>query len=272
MSSILIPVDFAFCSLSACQFGVNMAQRLGAKIYLFHAYQLGETNGINVSRETAELNLNNIIDRIKELAKPGDASFQVEKILREGDALDSISDVAKELAPDMIVISTSSIGDRVKRVLGSKSYKIIRSVEIPVLSLPDEFTSEPTFPLKLGFVAGGDIETMQSFSKLIQLAGSIVDEIHFFELCPFGKPETPSELGLEIQSKINALGLEIQFVHHFLDEPSIMPRIDKLAKETGLGIMSVSTQKRKFLSRLLFPGLMKHLYFNFELPMLILHS
>jgi len=106
----------------------------------------------------------------------------------------------------------------------------------------------------------------------LTLSSFLASEIHLIELCPFGTPDCDSKLNIEIKQLVESMESPVKLINHVIDSIPVIESIDQLIEREGFDMISVATQNKKFLSRLLFPGIMKHLYFNFEIPMLILHS
>lgn len=139
LQRILVPVDFSRESAKAMRYAVTLARQFDASITLVHvvepAYGPPELpNGATARRVTDRERL------AKAKSKLGNMGLRilgpcriVETMIRSGLAFFEITEAAKALASDLIVVGTHGYGGVTRSVMGSTAEKVIRHAPCPVL-------------------------------------------------------------------------------------------------------------------------------------------
>jgi nucleotide-binding universal stress UspA family protein len=134
---ILVPTDFTDSSERATDWAVALAERLGARITLMHAYEIpiiGFPDGALVA--TAE-----IATRLADASRAGlDSAVNRRKggkipfdgVLREGVPWEEINAVAEEIDAGLIVMGTHGRRGLARALLGSVAEKVVRTAHRPV--------------------------------------------------------------------------------------------------------------------------------------------
>jgi len=141
LQHILVPIDFSASSRKALRYAVSFAQQYRAKVTLVHVVEppmypteLGyvpvEIESLNKSiQATAE-------EKIRSLAEEQLQTELIEKTLvRMGHPYQEITQVARELKVDLIVISTHGYTGLKHVLLGSTAERIVRHAPCPVLTV-----------------------------------------------------------------------------------------------------------------------------------------
>jgi universal stress protein A len=147
---ILVPYDFSETAQHALSFAIGLAEKLGARITVMHAYDLAppETPGLWFDAELLarlEAGARTALDAaIKRTVRPG---VTVDSFLRQGPARSEINIAAKELNVDLIVMGTHGRRGVAHALLGSVAEKIVRTAPCPVVTVqaPTASTSDRTF-------------------------------------------------------------------------------------------------------------------------------
>ncbi len=137
LKSILVPVDFSECSEKALIYARGFAKQFGARIVLLHVVELSYSYADMAIfdyaslekdlRQGAETRLRNLA---KGVEKDGtEASVEI----RLGRPARAVAEIAKELATDLIVISTHGYTGLKHALLGSNAETIVRHAPCPVL-------------------------------------------------------------------------------------------------------------------------------------------
>lgn len=138
---ILVAVDKSKQSEWATQMAGELAESVGAKVALVHAYRLEP----GYSPELAPP----IEDLLAELKEAGSeilrhhramlpADLEVEEFLREGEPSRQIVDAADAWHADVIVMGTHGRGRLAQFLVGSTAESVIRMSRCPVLSISHE--------------------------------------------------------------------------------------------------------------------------------------
>jgi nucleotide-binding universal stress UspA family protein len=137
---ILVPHDFGEPAEYALSFALDLAQKLGARVTVMHAYEImpamGSGEGIWMSaemlREIANAARTALDDIVKRSARPG---LEVKSVLRQGPPWSEIDAAAKELNAELIVMATHGRHGLARALLGSVAEKVVRTAPCPVLTV-----------------------------------------------------------------------------------------------------------------------------------------
>lgn len=139
LQRILVPVDFSRESAKAMRYAVTLARQFDASITLVHvvepSYGPSELPGTPATRRIPDR------ERLAKAKSRLGAMGQrilgpcriVETVIRSGLAFFEITEAAKALASDLIVVGTHGYGGVTRSVMGSTAEKVIRHAPCPVL-------------------------------------------------------------------------------------------------------------------------------------------
>jgi nucleotide-binding universal stress UspA family protein len=142
LNKILVPVDFSGCSLDALNYAIKFAEKVAAKIIVFHAVHLGyayTSDGYamydlsqitKTLRKDAERQMREFV----RAAKFGSVKF--ETAIRVGPAVDEICAFAKGEDVDLIITATHGRTGFKHVLIGSIAENIVRHADRPVLVVP----------------------------------------------------------------------------------------------------------------------------------------
>jgi nucleotide-binding universal stress UspA family protein len=142
INQILVPIDFTETSERALDYAVELAQKLGAKITVMHAYELpiyGFPDGALVASvdvatrisQASQEGLQAALDRRK------DCGVEMRAILRDGPPADEIATVSEETGADLVVLGTHGRRGLRRAIMGSVAEEVIRACRCPVLTVHD---------------------------------------------------------------------------------------------------------------------------------------
>lgn len=137
IGSILVPVDFSEPSMKALSYGATLAEQFHARITLLYVSEpLGLpdfTRSFPLAMENDEL-LQTCKDRLSRVSKRVSNPKLIEKILvRQGRAHVEITDAARTLKADLIVIATHGYSGVSHALLGSVTERVVQRAPCPVL-------------------------------------------------------------------------------------------------------------------------------------------
>ncbi len=123
----------------ALVYALDLAEKLGARVTIVHAYEVpmysypeGPALTVEMAaqiEQAAQTALENVSERCK---RPG---VDLRTALRHGHAWSEINAAAKELPADLIVIGTHGRRGIARALLGSVAEKVVRTAPCPVLTV-----------------------------------------------------------------------------------------------------------------------------------------
>ncbi len=140
MQTILVPVDFSETSEYALDYAIRFAKELHARVHVLHSYEIPAVG----LPEGAMVMTADIAGRIMTSSKAAleatvtqrkDSGVELLSTLRSGDPRVSIGEVAKEISADLIVMGTHGRRGVVHFLLGSITEYVVRTSDIPVLTV-----------------------------------------------------------------------------------------------------------------------------------------
>ena len=134
---ILVPIDLSEPSKNALRYALALAQQFGAKLILLYVVEPVATHDFDYHPLVLELDKIMAVarDRLKKLcAQEVVGPSRIEQTLvRNGVAHGEITDAAKRLRADLIVISTHGRTGLKHVWLGSTAERVVRHAHCPVL-------------------------------------------------------------------------------------------------------------------------------------------
>ncbi len=137
---LLVPTDFSLASEAALDQAIGLASRLGAKVYVLHAYQLpvvGFPDGVLVP--TAEIASRIVTWAQGELAacvaKRKASGIEIVPILKQADPREAVLAVAEEVSADLIVMGTHGRRGIARALIGSVAESVVRASPVPVMTV-----------------------------------------------------------------------------------------------------------------------------------------
>ena len=138
LKHILLPVDFSDCSKNALQYAIPLARQFNAELTLLHVVETYRAFSPEIplcdipTAEAAHRAFDGMVIEIPFKA-----------VVREGEPHIQIVAAAKELATDLIILSTHGRTGLAHILLGSTAEKVVRHAGCPVLIVRErehEFT------------------------------------------------------------------------------------------------------------------------------------
>ncbi len=135
MKNILVPIGTSPDAFKTLQYAVDFATEFDAQIYAMEVFSVNMGMGslANVQEKVAK----NSIEQLKEVIQKVDTKGVTVKIATyNGDLIDGIKEIDKELGIDLIVIAPRSNDIREELYLGNTSGRIVKRTNIPALLVP----------------------------------------------------------------------------------------------------------------------------------------
>jgi nucleotide-binding universal stress UspA family protein len=138
---ILVPLDFSECSLSALDYALALALKLGATVSLLHVVEptIVPQDQFSISSALNDVSQNLVAacrERLSAIsAKKLGHCVTDETLVRLGHAHSEITDTAKALGVNMIVLGTHGTTGLKHLLLGGTAEHVVRHAHCPVLTI-----------------------------------------------------------------------------------------------------------------------------------------
>lgn len=289
--NILVPIDFSGHSLQAARIAFKFAASLNSNIILLHTFvdptvantlQLSDTLNYDIANSEAQQalikeargRLNTFTSEIKESIKKGELPpVKFTHDIREGVPEDVITNIAKTLQPELIVMGTRGANTKEKELVGSVTAEVLDTCRFPVFTLPAD---SPLDKLE-------NISHILFFCTLDQQDILALDTL--CRLLPEPGPQTHITL-VNIPSKKQPNDIQQPFdaLRKYCDEhyptftfstckftlASVDDDFATLTSHRKVDLIVVPNKKKNIFSRLFNPGLAHRLLFHADIPMMVL--
>ncbi len=153
MKHIIVPIGSSENAANTLQYAIDLAQEIGAKVFVFRAYNVKEKAGtmVNINsfmQHETKLYLRSVVMNVDT------KGVDVKLISAKGSVLTSINAVNKELGIDLIVVGPKSNSVKEEVFLGKTSGSIVKKTEIPVLIVPKGYHFSPYKKSLIAFKSG----------------------------------------------------------------------------------------------------------------------
>ncbi len=251
MKKLLIPVDFSDTSEAAVDFGAQLARRFGYTISLFHSidlfgsYESMYADGPQIQSftdrltEDMEIRMANLKKRYQE------DGLLINTYITCGSLIQDIRKIVREQDIDLIVMGTKGVSGLKEFFVGSNTEKVVRLVDLPVISIPQKTTltdiRQIMVPVDLG-------EIRPSFLTEISLLQQL-----FSASVEFVWVKTPHDIeNLElITEEFNTMLSDYEIASSsFTIKHDVFPQdgILAFANNSGVDMLAMATHSRRGLS------------------------
>lgn len=268
MKTILFPSDFSENANNALDYAVELCQLMKAKLVLFHAYELPystntmSTTLLSLMKQEANKQLNKCVASISSKA-PG---VEIETILRQGNAVRSISEVASHVSADLIVMGTKGASGVKEVFVGSNTASVIYRSQLPVLVVPEEakYRTIDKVVYASDFLEKNESNALSRLKEFVQQIAAEILVLHV------ALPDEDESLTAKVLEKNLA---DVKHSFYVETKGNIEEGIREFVDEKGADILVMMARKHSMLDLLFNPvRLTKRMTYQPDLPLLILHE
>jgi nucleotide-binding universal stress UspA family protein len=184
-TTIIVPTDFSPSSLLGVEYASRLAEAMKGTVLLSHVVEAAPFWKFGVASEALEEIKKKAAENLEEAAQRirKEKNLDVKTALGQGKVYSEINRLAKENHAAFIVMGTNGEDTVAQRFVGSNTWRVIKEVKIPVISVRDQLpeTTCKRIALPLDFTK----ETRQKVSFAIELAeifGSEIKVVSVLEL------------------------------------------------------------------------------------------
>jgi len=176
IKNILAPTDFSPISINALKFAASFCKKTKASLHLINVVELSPMVYTQQVLAATHANEQKLVLAKAELTKlsmqlKAEFGINVRKNIYTGPVYDGIIRAAHLVDTDLIIIGTAGHNSIAKTIFGSTTTRLLRNTTLPVLTLPEDYTSEHLFDnIILPFNSDKDtlkkVEYLKQFTQL----------------------------------------------------------------------------------------------------------
>ena len=153
MNNILVPIGTSPKAYQTLQYAIDFASNFGAKVYVMDVFSVASGIGslANIEEKVAKSSK----EHLKEMIDQVDTkNVEIKIATYNGDIVDGLNDIDKELGIDLIIIAPRSNDIQEELYLGHTSGRIIKQTDIPTLIVPKGTEFKPIKKIMTAFGSG----------------------------------------------------------------------------------------------------------------------
>jgi hypothetical protein len=172
--------------------------------------------------------------------------------------------------PDLIVMGTQGKTKETKEQFGSVAATTINETKVPVLTIPEVSRYQGMGTVNILYATNFDESDYKAIKKLMTMVYLFNVKIHFVHI---GKMDEQSHKKIEdISDFYNNIYPGYNFTCSIIEREDILDTLQGFINEKSIDIIAMTTHKRNFVTRLLYPSMTKKMLFQTDTPMLVFHA
>ncbi|MEM6842479.1 MAG: universal stress protein [Bacteroidota bacterium] len=270
MKTILFPTDFSKRANRALKETVNLAEKLSAKVIIYHVYHRPATEKISSGHsdrllENLERNIDmNFRGLLSETPGLTDLDYEFRKEL--GILADCIVDTSEKDAINLVCMATKG-AKTFGELWGTKTADIVKKLNVPVLVIPDN-TRLDTIE-KVGLICDYSEETnYHTLDFLLEIVEELKIETDVITLNRDEKTMTAQEKAYRelVRKKLE----NVPATFHFSFSDDVHQGVIAYCQTHEIGLIAILPKKYNFIVQLFRESLTKQMTFRSSIPLLVL--
>lgn len=279
MKNILFPTDFSKTADNAFIYALHLAKSLGADLHVLHTYSMPIVSGLGVeSSEVVQQVYENVeltsFEKFKEKAgelrkiaeQEGASDLKLSFIFQEGDLIINILEAISKEHIDLVVMGTNGISGFDKKLFGSNTINTIKSIDIPILSVPHQAKFKGI--TKIGFTTVFKNSDKKPLANVLKIAEQFNAKVRCLNIAKDMKDVTVELAVREWERDFNSDRLK--FIIREEGNQPIEEHISEFIHDLNLSFLAIVKRNRTFFESIFGSSLSKKLSYKLDIPLLII--
>jgi nucleotide-binding universal stress UspA family protein len=275
MQHILVPTDFSANAMNALDYAMQLANRFGSSITIYHACQIPASGIHRPAPSIIEQEKRTVINETRRKLKlicekareAGSVCFTDSSV---SPVPEGILEMAKQTGAGLIVMGTRGAGGVPAWLFGSTTAEVIQSSLIPVLAVPK--TASYNTIEKIVFATDYRDSDFEFIRKLVHIATVFKSELSILHV-ETDKGEFRSEALFEsFRERIRSSFDYDKISFHLMEKADVVNAISKFANNDGANIISMATSRRGLFDRIFNKSITKEMAYITKIPLLAFNS
>ncbi len=276
MIKILFPTDYSSTANNAFLYALQMCKNYDGELLVMHSYAPNIVSGhlsAQLTQDAASgttLGAFDIFEQkvqeLRAIANENDLSqVSVKFILEEGELVQNIQEITSREPIHLIIMGTTGNSGFENKILGSKTAAVIKSITLPVLSVPHLCKFEGIDAV--GFSTIYDDKDAAVLRKMIPYTKFNNADIYCMHVETGHETKSPEEIA---QWKAEFKKDPVFFIDKKSD--NVVETIFSFVEEHSLDIISCITRKKSFFQYLFNSSIAQKLSYHKRVPLLTFHE
>jgi nucleotide-binding universal stress UspA family protein len=272
MKKILFPTDFSERANKALDQALMIAEAFNSKMIIHHTYSRsvdsGNTSGHPGRRINSLESEQNFDLAFKKLLDKSEKLRNVSHVFNsaQGTVVENIINTSTKEQVDLIIMATKGARG-FGELFGTKTAKIVKSADVPILVIPDNATLENVN--KLGLICDYSREiNYGSLEFLLKLASQLKLYVDVITINRSEKVMTDSEKTYrqQVLKKLESVPSTVNFSFNSNVDEGIID----YSKKNDIGMIAMMPKSYSFMERLFHESLTEKMTFSSPIPLLVL--
>lgn len=271
-NKIVVAVDFSSASQHAMSYAAEIAKHSGAKLILFHAYQvpvaISDVPVVPVSMEEVE---KACLDRMHALEKKLHSRFKdrlhTASVARCGFPAEELIAYQAEAKPDLLVMGMHGAGYLSEKLIGSNTANVLKRTDVLIVQEHSTYKPAKRLLLTSDYDQVPGKAFTQQVKKFVNLYGGKLFVLHVSEPATADTLTTVSG-GLALDQKLAEIPHRIFEIEH----DDVAEGINAFADEHKVDWVIVSPREHGFFYRLTHESNSRRMAFHAHVPLLVIHD
>lgn len=278
MRKVLIPTDFSNNAMNAINYAINFFKHDVTEFFIMHAYQddvydsgeIPNQENLDASLQVAGKNseefLKNTVQQIKNSNSNPKHTFRT--ISSKNLLMDEADKIVDEENMDLVVMGTKGKTNGRKITFGSQTLQILRYVQCPVLSVPENYKYIPPkhilFPTN--YMIPYKRRELKLLSKMVAPHKVVIDMLYISKISKLSLRQENNRSFIREQLHANKVNFKTENSKH------IVNAIYKYIKENSTDMLIMVNTRHSFLENILFQSTVGELSLYLDIPFLALQN
>ncbi len=261
MKNILVPIGTSPDAHETLQFAIDFATEFSSKIYVMEVFNVSIGAGRslkNVEEKVAESSKEHVKEVIDKIDSKG---VEVKVATYNGDLIDGLKEIDKELGIDLIIIAPRSNDVTEELYLGHTSGRIIKRTDIPTLIVPRGTEFKPMRNILTAFKSGV-LKRKRILDPLIQIKAKFNAKVNLLMV------KTPGYSDDDL--KVNTALMDISSQLTLAEAPTTYLGVLEHFQSQHPDLLCVFRRKRGFFKNLWEKNTIPKSEFSSRIPVLVL--
>jgi nucleotide-binding universal stress UspA family protein len=273
MKTILVPIDFSSTSLNAARYSQQVAEQVGAKIILVHAYEpppsFPMVEGMLYTEESMRELMKEKLEQLAVELEKERPIIKMEAMTMDGSLRHVMLSLTDAMEVFLIVMGITGAGKIKETFIGSNTLDVARSNKVPVLIIPERANYSGINDIGLTTDFRNVVENIPE-KKIKDLIKDFGARLHVLNVDFDNKNwnnDVPFQSGL----------VETMFEHyhptyHFIENENMADGLSEYALKHSIELLIAVPQKHNLIQKILGGSHTKELIFHSKVPVLVIHE